>query len=208
MKKRHVLFGFTLIELLVVVAIISILAALLFPAVQGALLRARLTQMLNNGVQIQRAIFQKITDLAVVTGQLSFEYPNSTEWTTSTDYWKCLITNKTLLVDCSFFAGGGVPAQKDIATFGAENNAWCIVGDLKESSLDTLPMIFTRNLPISALGPVSGDMLTDDNPFGTRGFILVTKGGAGSVLDSETLNAQTFYVGEGANAANNAVLKP
>ena len=208
MKKRHVLFGFTLIELLVVVAIISILAALLFPAVQGALLRARLTQMLNNGVQIQRAIFQKITDLAVVTGQLSFEYPKTTEWSSSTDYWKCLITNRTLLVDCSFFAGGGVPAQKDIGTFGADNNAWCIVGDLKEASLDTLPMIFTRNLDIGALQSVTEANLTDDNPFGRRGLVMVTKGGAGSVLDSETLNAQTFYVGEGANAANNPVLRP
>ena len=60
-----------------VIAIISILAALLFPAVQGALLSARLTQMLNNGVQIQRGIFQKITDVSVVTGQLSFDYPQS-----------------------------------------------------------------------------------------------------------------------------------
>ena len=44
--------AFTLIELLVVIAIIGILSALLFPAIQGAILTAKVTKGANAGGQI------------------------------------------------------------------------------------------------------------------------------------------------------------
>ena len=48
--------GFSLVELLVVIAIIGILAALLFPAVEGARERAKQTTCLNNQKEIGTAI--------------------------------------------------------------------------------------------------------------------------------------------------------
>ena len=48
--------AFTLIELLIVIAILGILMALLFPAVQGALEAAKKTQAKNDVVQIATAI--------------------------------------------------------------------------------------------------------------------------------------------------------
>ncbi|CAN5783240.1 hypothetical protein BH09VER1_BH09VER1_17990 [soil metagenome] len=54
--------GFTLIELLIVIAIIGILMALLFPAVQGAIDSARRAQAKNDVTQIATAINAYVTE--------------------------------------------------------------------------------------------------------------------------------------------------
>ena len=65
--------GFTLIELLIVIAIIAILAAILFPVFATAREKARQTACVSNGKQIGLALMQYVQDYDEVTPYTSIE---------------------------------------------------------------------------------------------------------------------------------------
>ena len=202
MLRRMKCRGFTLIELLVVIAIIAILAALLFPGVQGAINRAKMTTMMNNGRQIYTGLFAKMMSPEVVSGAVTFTYPSVSNYPTSTDYIKYIVANKLLNVDFSFFAGPGVTAAKgtDPTKFSAVNNAWKVTSGLTESDLATTPFWFTKNLTISKLG----DPLALDASLSVKGLIVVSLGGSSTFIEPDSLNTNTFVVGTNVNV----VLQP
>lgn len=67
--------GFTLVELLVVMAVIAILAALLMPALQAAMERARRSKCINNLKQIGDAKEMYLLNYKVDCPWLSTLYP-------------------------------------------------------------------------------------------------------------------------------------
>jgi prepilin-type N-terminal cleavage/methylation domain-containing protein/prepilin-type processing-associated H-X9-DG protein len=79
-KKRAYRNGFTLVELLVVIAIISILAALLLPALENALASARQAVCMNNLKQANLAMANYATDFNGACGVedrgRSYDYSN------------------------------------------------------------------------------------------------------------------------------------
>ena len=198
---RRIRRGFTLIELLVVIAIISILAAILVPAVSDALLRGRLTQVMSNGKNLYTALFAKEMEEAVFMRTAPYPVEGTTAVTnmifgTATDFFQWVVTGGVMNVEFSFFAAPGVPSASgtNAASFKAANNAWCITSGVGESTPDGTPLFFTRNLylenlnellptttdlsdllPSAGKGP-SGNL--DNTPFADKAVVLVFKGGS------------------------------
>jgi len=217
--------AFTLVELLVVIAIIAILAALLFPAIQGALTKGKQIQTMSNGVNIYKSVFGAAVD-AEVTGDTPPwpKYANTLdtsipEFSSSTEYFAWLVTNDILKTDCAYFSApgltpSGASANSNITTdvggnFTSNNNAWVVLADLNDATLDSTPFVFTKNLD-----GIQNDLELNDNsikpyqltnavPYGTKGLVVINKGGAGLVLKSRQLPAKLNR-----NDADNVMIIP
>ena len=203
--------AFTLVELLVVIAIIAILAALLFPAIQGALTKGKQIQTMSNGVNIYKSVFGAAVD-AEVTGdtppwpKYGSRDTSIPQFDFSTEYFAWLVTNDILRTDCAYFAApgltpSGASASSNIVTepggsFTSNNNAWVVLADLNDATLDSTPFIFTRNLDGIQGGLALNDnsiqpyRLTNAVPYGTKGLVVINKGGAGLVLKDKQLRAK------------------
>ena len=209
-RRVHVR-AFTLIELLVVIAIIAILAAVLTPAVTDALTRGKMTGVMNNGRSIYLSLFAKDTEDPVFNSGSPFPKSQGQgggvfEFQNSTDYFKWVITNKVMNVDFSFFSAPGITPYKgvDAAQFLPANNAWCMTANVNDSTPDGAPLLFTRNLNIDALNDTPlADALTDRDPFGKKGVVVVTKGGSTMSLKQDILTNNFNTVN-----ASNVVLRP
>lgn len=192
MKSR----GFTLIELLVVIAIIAILAAILTPAVNKGLTSGKQVQQLNAAKSILTFMFAKdLEDVVFTTASIYPKKgaldPASSQFPTSTDFFRWATTSGAIKVDFSFYAAPGIPPTKGTngALFQAANNAWCVsaVGTNYTGLPDTTPVVYTRNLKCVGDKTDGAVSLLDSDPYGKNGAIVGTKGFAVFTLKENTL---------------------
>jgi prepilin-type N-terminal cleavage/methylation domain-containing protein len=193
--------GFTLVEMLVVIAIIAILATMFYPAIQGALMKARMVDTLNNGKNVFQALLA-----GELTGKSLFPRSSGTgSFQNSTEYWKSVITNEFVDTTFAVFSAYGLKPYRglDPNQFTADNNAWCITADQDDATRNVVPGMFTRNLDIARLNdPLSG-AVADSAPFGTRGVVVVMRDSSASTRSPAEL-AETFNPA----GATNRVLRP
>jgi len=186
--------GFTLLGLLAIILAIVVLVAILIPfSLSGRHAQwADMVRAVANGSNIYKTYFADRMDALVMDEDTSF-WPKSGEFQTSTEFFNHLVTNRIIGVPYNFFAAGKIPPVKspNPKDFKAENNAWRLVLDLDEQPEGT-PFLFTRNYnPDHGMGP-DGTIKLSGEPFGSRGLVVVAKGGGAFILKRKQLNVKLF----------------
>ena len=198
--------AFTLIELLVVIAIIAILAALAVPALTSALAKAQMTGTMNNARQLYLAQFQMAND-GTATGAATLAWPGdipggppatlqayingvvSPGYLKGADVAK-LFTAPSCNLTCNVIPG---PPETIAITSAAGTGALKVYPVLDADPSNAIFCV-SRNYVydtaiVAAPPPV---------PYGTKGFIVMHKGGDGAVFKSGQAvvggwaDAQTF----------------
>jgi prepilin-type N-terminal cleavage/methylation domain-containing protein len=180
--------AFTLIELLVVIAIIAILAALAVPALTSALAKAQMSGTMNNCRQMYIAQFQMSND-GSATGDTTSGWPGDTAPASFLIYANTLVgkgylKGADILKLCSApgagLTGAVTPATsltpEQISAFGATSRSALKFYMVKDADPANTIFGVTHNYVYNtALG-------NGTTPYGTKGFIVVRKGGDAIVL--------------------------
>lgn len=120
-------------------------------------------------------------------------------------------------LDVSKLAGAGVPVKPEVGgTLDKKNNMWMIVADLQDNYEDIIPVLVTRNVKES--DPVLKKTVTSPSktrindwwasgderkqPFGSKGFVMVRKGGAVFSMSSRYVTEFTIYSGQAFDTAS------
>ena len=191
-KQRERISAFTLIELLVVIAIIAILAALAVPALTSALAKAQMTGTMNNARQLYLAQFQMAND-GTATGAAALAWPGDVPGGPPA----------TLQAYVNGVVGPGYLKGADVSKlFTAPScNLTCTVAPGPPESIAITSLAGTGALkvypvldadPSNAIFCVSRNYVYDTPivaappaaPYGTKGFIVMHKGGDGAVFKS------------------------
>jgi len=189
-KQRERISAFTLIELLVVIAIIAILAALAVPALTSALTKAQMTGTMNNERQLYLAQFQMSNDGAAQSNA-ALSWPGDLVTGGYLPAGSDIIVYLNILLANGYLKGAD--AIKLLNAPGAAFNA-TITGTNPEvlsaptgvSALKVYPC--SESDPANAIFCVSKNYVYDTalaagtNPYSTKGFITMKKGGDGTVF--------------------------
>ena len=179
--------AFTLIELLVVIAIIAILAALAVPALTSALAKAQMNGTMNNARQLYLAQFQMSNDGAA-TGATNLAWPGELPAADQTDLQSYL----NALLKAGYLRGADI--GKLISAPGANPTVGVTVGTPDVVALSgAIPAALKVYKCIDAdpahtIFAASHNyaydlaLTTPSVPYGSKGFIVMHKGGDGAVF--------------------------
>jgi prepilin-type N-terminal cleavage/methylation domain-containing protein len=182
--KRNSSAGFTLIEMLVVIAIIAVLAAFAVPALTSALARGQMTGTMNNARQLYLASFQMATDGAT-NSDSNLSWPGDDVAVTSLQaYCEKLVRNDYLKggdlqkilnapgTNCTVTVSG--PADAPTVALAGRNalKVHRVTGTDPSTTIFAVTANYTYN----------NTLPTAVAPYGDKGFVVMRKGGDGSVF--------------------------
>jgi len=184
-KQRERVSAFTLIELLVVIAIIAILAALAVPALTSALAKAQMSGTMNNGRQLYLAQFQMANDGAS-TGDATSAWPGDLPAVPATlaayvndvlakGYLKGGDAVKLLNAPGCALGATVTPGNPDTVAFNS-GHAALKVYLVKDADPSSAIFCASHNYVYNTT------LLNADVPYGTKGFIVMKKGGDAAVF--------------------------
>jgi len=176
MKLLKQITAFTLVELLVVISIIAILASLALPAITGALIQGQATQSLSNSRQLYVATFNMAAD-STSTGDTNLGWPADTggTWTA----WATPLVGGGYMTTNDFakmLSAPGIMRSTNTAIATAGSNALAVLNVGESSSMQAV-FVKSANFVTPGTAP-----LAVAKPFGAKAFIVLRKGGDGSVF--------------------------
>jgi prepilin-type N-terminal cleavage/methylation domain-containing protein len=182
MKINKTSSAFTLIELLVVIAIIAILAALAVPALTSALAKAQMSGTMNNARQLYLAQFQMSNDGAA-SGDNTSAWPGdlATPPATLAAYCDLLVTKGYLkagdlskLLNAPGATCNVAPGPPIALTGTSALKVWLVKDADPATAIFSTSHNYTYDTALATTPP--------DVPYGTKGFIVMRKGGDGSIF--------------------------
>jgi len=198
--------AFTLIELLVVIAIIAILAALAVPALTSALGKAQMSGTMNNMRQLYLAQFQMANDGAA-TGATNLAWPGELPVADRADLQSYL----NAILRAGYLKGADV--GKIISAPGANPTVNVVAGNP-----DTVTLAGGNSAAVKVHGCIDQDpshtifaashnyvydtaLASPSVPYGTKGFVVMHKGGDGAVFRSGQANIAGWADAQGFESA-------
>jgi prepilin-type N-terminal cleavage/methylation domain-containing protein len=213
-KQPERISAFTLIELLVVIAIIAILAALAVPALTSALSKAQQTGTMNNARQLYLAQFQMAND-GTATGDANLAWPGDVPGGPPADlnayingvvgpgYLKGADVAKLLSAPSCNLTLTIAAGPPEVVTFTSAAGTGALkVHPLRDVDPANTVFCTSRNYVYDTA--IAGGAV----PYGTKGFIVMHKGGDGAVFKSGQAtvagwaDAQTFQSNVGLKTGN------
>jgi prepilin-type N-terminal cleavage/methylation domain-containing protein len=182
MKINKPSSAFTLIELLVVIAIIAILAAFAVPALTKALAKGQMTGTVNNARQLYLAQFQMANDGAS-SGDPTLAWPGD-----------LTAVPGSLGAYCDVLVTKGYLKAGDLTKLLTAPGAACLVTPgppVTLGGISALKVWLIKDAdPANAIFATSRNYNYDtalattppDVPYGTKGFVVMRKGGDGAVF--------------------------